>query len=100
MSAARKVPTLRDARYSQSLERGLAVLSCFGPERSVLGIADLAAALSMSRSTTHRYAVTLVALGYLEQDAARKYRLGPRVLELGARARECAAGNGLVSPPA
>jgi hypothetical protein len=32
--------------------------------------------LGMSRSTTHRYVITLVALGYLEQGASRKYRLG------------------------
>lgn len=37
----------------------------------------------MSRSTTHRYASTLVALGYLEQDRARRYRLAPRVMDVG-----------------
>ena len=31
--------------------------------------------LGMSRSTTHRYVITLVALGYLRQGARRKYRL-------------------------
>ena len=31
--------------------------------------------VGISRSTTHRYAITLVALGYLEQDDKRKYRL-------------------------
>jgi IclR family pca regulon transcriptional regulator len=40
----------------------------------------------MSRSTTHRYVITLVALGYLEQDASRKYRLGLRVTDLGMSA--------------
>jgi IclR family transcriptional regulator, pca regulon regulatory protein len=77
------VPTLREPRYSQSLERGLAILSCFTPERPVLGIADIADELGMSRSTTHRYAITLVALGYLEQTHGRKYRLALRVTELG-----------------
>jgi DNA-binding IclR family transcriptional regulator len=32
----------------------------------VLRIADIADALDMSRSTTHRYVLTLTALGYLE----------------------------------
>jgi IclR family transcriptional regulator, pca regulon regulatory protein len=77
------VPSLREARYSQSLERGLAILECFTPDRPVLGIAELADELGMSRSTTHRYAITLVALGYLEQGARRKYRLGLRVVDLG-----------------
>jgi IclR family pca regulon transcriptional regulator len=79
-------PGLREPRYSQSLERGLAILSCFTPSRPVLGIADIADHLGMSRSTTHRYVITLVALGYLEQGASRKYRLGLRVTDLGMSA--------------
>jgi IclR family transcriptional regulator, pca regulon regulatory protein len=77
------VPALREPRYSQSLARGLAILRCFTPTRPVLGIADIADELSMSRSTTHRYVITLVALGYLEQGASRKYRLGLKVTDLG-----------------
>src|ERR1039457_6880735 len=77
------VPSLREPRYSQSLERGLAILGCFTPARPVLGIADIADDLGMSRSTTHRYVITLVALGYLEQGASRKYRLGLKVTDLG-----------------
>lgn len=79
----RSVPSLREPRYSQSLERGLAILGCFTPERPILGIAD---ELGMSRSTTHRYVITLVALGYMEQAASRKYRLGLRVTDLGMSA--------------
>jgi IclR family pca regulon transcriptional regulator len=80
------IPELREPRYSQSLERGFAILGVFTPARSVLGIADLADGLGMSRSTTHRYMITLVALGYLEQDASRKYKLGLRVTDLGMSA--------------
>ncbi len=80
------VPDLREPRYSQSMERGLAILTCFTPERPVLGIADIADELEMSRSTTHRYVTTLTALGYLEQGASRKYRLGLRVTDLGMSA--------------
>jgi IclR family pca regulon transcriptional regulator len=80
------LPSLREPRYSQSLERGLAILGCFTPKRPVLGIADIADELGMSRSTTHRYVITLVALGYLEQGASRKYRLGLRVTDLGMSA--------------
>jgi IclR family transcriptional regulator, pca regulon regulatory protein len=86
IEAEGQVPTLREPRYSQSLERGLAILSCFTPDRPVLGIADIADDLGMSRSTTHRYVITLVALGYLEQGASRKYRLGMRVTDLGMSA--------------
>jgi IclR family pca regulon transcriptional regulator len=80
------VPSLREPRYSQSLERGLAILTCFTPQRPVLGIADIADELGMSRSTTHRYVITLLALGYLEQGASRKYRLGLKVTDLGMAA--------------
>jgi IclR family transcriptional regulator, pca regulon regulatory protein len=80
------IPTLSEARYSQSLKRGLAILACFTPEQPLLGIADLAERLAMSRPTTHRYVSTLVALGCLEQDASRKYRLGLGVTHLGMAA--------------
>ena len=76
-----------NGRYSQSLERGLAILSSFTASRSLLGISDLARMLGLNRSTTHRYVSTLVALGYLEQDlSTRRYRLGPRVIDLGLSA--------------
>jgi IclR family transcriptional regulator, pca regulon regulatory protein len=81
-----RIPDLSEPRYSQSLERGLAILECFTPETPVLGIADVAERLGMSRSTTHRYVITLLALGYLRQGARRKYRLGLRVTELGMAA--------------
>jgi IclR family pca regulon transcriptional regulator len=84
---------------SQSLERGLAILSSFRDARPTLGIADLARELGLSRSTTHRYVSTLAALGYLQQDeATRKYRLGPRVLDLGFSAINSMEVRELASP--
>jgi IclR family transcriptional regulator, pca regulon regulatory protein len=81
-----RIPSLREPRYSQSLERGLAILECFTPEHPVLGIAEIADDTGMSRSTTHRYVITLVALGFMEQGTSRKYRLGLRVTDLGMSA--------------
>jgi IclR family pca regulon transcriptional regulator len=76
--------TETSAAYSQSLERGLLILSEFGENGPVLGIADLARAVNLNRSTTHRYVATLAKLGYLQQDPdTRKYSLGPRVVDLG-----------------
>jgi IclR family pca regulon transcriptional regulator len=73
-----------DGSLSQSLERGLAVLCAFTPSRPALGISELARELELTRSTTHRYVATLASLGFLEQDdGTRKYRLAPRVLDLG-----------------
>jgi IclR family pca regulon transcriptional regulator len=71
------------ARYSSSLVAGLSILECFSAERPRLGIAALAQELNMSRPTTHRYATTLVALGYLEQDHSRQYRLAARGADFG-----------------
>jgi IclR family pca regulon transcriptional regulator len=75
---------VREGSHSQSLERGLAILSAFTTARPVLGVSELAREVGLNRSTTHRYVATLAALGYLEQDAStRRYRLGPRVVNLG-----------------
>ena len=69
---------------SQSLERGLAILSTFRSAQPLLGVSDLAREVGLSRSTAHRYVATLAQLGYLQQDVeTKKYRLGPRVLDLG-----------------
>lgn len=69
-----------DHRYSSSTQRGLAILGLFGETpRALLGIADIADALGMPRSTAHRYAITLVAAGLLERPiGTRKYRLTRR----------------------
>jgi IclR family pca regulon transcriptional regulator len=80
------LPTTQEGRYSQSLERGLAILTAFTPDRPWMGIAELAETLEMSRPTTHRYASTLVALDYLEQGPRRKYRLGMRAGDPGRSA--------------
>jgi IclR family pca regulon transcriptional regulator len=72
------------AGESQSLERGLAILSAFRPATPELGISELARELGLTRSTSHRYVATLARLGYLQQNPqTRKYRLGLRVLDLG-----------------
>jgi IclR helix-turn-helix domain len=65
-----------DPRMSRSLQRGLSILTCFGPDGDARGIIELARDLEMSPSTTHRYASTLVEMGLLERcPKTRKYRL-------------------------
>ena len=69
---------------SQSLERGLAILSSFNSDRPLIGVSELSRELELSRSTAHRYIATLAQLGYLQQDPdSKRYRLGPKVLDLG-----------------
>jgi hypothetical protein len=68
-----------DRRLSQSLLRGLALLTCFDAEGEPRGIVDVATELGISPSTAHRYALTLVHLGLLERSPqTRKYAL-PRL---------------------
>lgn len=77
---------LRSNQFSKSLAKGLAVLACFSPERPTLSVSDISDALGMTRSTAHRYASTLVALRYLQQDEQRRYELAARVSDLGRSA--------------
>ena len=44
-------PTSASPGFSQSLERGLAILSSFSPDRPLLGISELAREVGLSRST-------------------------------------------------
>lgn len=60
------------------------MLECFTVDRLVLGISELAEMLGISRSTSHRYATTLVQLGFLEQDTKRRYRLASGAVRAGA----------------
>lgn len=73
----------REPRYSSSIQHGLAMMRCFTTENRLRGIADLAELLELNRSTTHRYAVTLVALGFLEQTPSRKYFLSAKSAAVG-----------------
>jgi DNA-binding IclR family transcriptional regulator len=69
-----------------TLERGLAILRHFrgSPEAT---IAEVAAALGLSRSTTYRIAERLRELGFLEVSAASgRWRLGRETVQLGVAA--------------
>jgi IclR family pca regulon transcriptional regulator len=78
-----RIASTADARYSRSLEYGVAILECFTADRVLLRISELAEMVGISRATTHRYARTLVGLGYLEQDDKRRYRLTHRAARPG-----------------
>jgi IclR family pca regulon transcriptional regulator len=60
---------------SQSLQRGAAISECFSGGRSALEVFELADIAGATRSRTHRYALTPVALGHLEQGSQSRYRL-------------------------
>ena len=98
-SARRRPRTAADSSFSASLDRGLRILSAFTGDRSVLGVADLARAVGLNKSTTHRYVATLTKLEYLQQDAeTRKYHLGPRAVDLGFAALDSMELTNLAGP--
>jgi DNA-binding IclR family transcriptional regulator len=76
----------RQASGSQTLLRGLDVLE--GVAEGPVSLADLAAQLGLTRSTTHRLANALIERRYLVLVPQRGYQLGPKLLELGYRAQQ------------
>jgi DNA-binding MarR family transcriptional regulator len=67
--------TWRGGHLSQSLLRGLLVLSCLPPDGGYRENLEVAKTLGISPSTTHRYMSTLVALGFVERNPnSRQYR--------------------------
>jgi IclR family pca regulon transcriptional regulator len=72
----------RPAGYVQSLERGLAVISCFSSERPRLTLSEVARQTGLSRAAARRFLITLEALDYIGSDG-RLFYLTPRVLTLG-----------------
>ncbi len=66
---------------TQTLARGLEVLDAVAEGATTL--VELAGAIGLTRSTTHRLAATLVERRYLDFSRGDGYTLGPKLLELG-----------------
>ncbi len=80
--AAGQAPEPRESHFVQSLERGLSVITAFGPATPELSLSDVARATGLTRAAARRFLLTLVDLGYVRQDG-KLFRLTPRVLSLG-----------------
>ncbi len=75
------------SRTLQSLDTGLRVLFCLAREPGEWGTAELSRELEIPKSVVHSVLATLRLHGLAEQDrVSRRYRLGPRSLELGRAA--------------
>jgi IclR family transcriptional regulator, pca regulon regulatory protein len=81
-TAADGSPAARNSEFVQSLDRGLAVIRAFGPDRERLSLSEVARATGLTRAAARRFLLTLVKLGYVRNDG-REFSLRPRVLELG-----------------
>jgi IclR family transcriptional regulator, pca regulon regulatory protein len=72
----------KSSEFVQSLDRGLAVIRAFGPDRDRLTLSEVARETGLTRAAARRFLLTLVSLGYVRTDG-KEFSLGPRVLELG-----------------
>lgn len=69
----------------QTVERALGVLEQFSAREPERGLTEIAEKLGVSKSMAHRLVATLVECGFLAQNPrTRRYRLGLRLLGLGA----------------
>jgi len=73
---------VRGRHFVQSLERGLAVIRTFDAQNPELTLAEIARRTGLTRAASRRFVLTLEDLGYVTSDG-RRFRLAPRVLELG-----------------
>ena len=72
----------RGRLFVESVERGFAVLRAFQGRES-LSLAELAVEAGITKSAAQRFTHTFEVLGYLRKDAAKRWRLTPRTLEIG-----------------
>ena len=73
----------------QSIDRAVALLDVFTPQRPVVGLSDIARHTGLSRSTVHRLLAALSAHGMVQQAPhSTSYSLGPRLLGLADTARQ------------
>ena len=66
----------------QSIDRAVAILRCFDGRRPELGISELARATGLSTSTVHRLLGAMQENHLVRQTGAKRYGLGPFVLQL------------------
>lgn len=70
----------------QSVERAFQLLEALADSGGVATLSELSATSGLPMPTIHRLIRTLVAQGYVRQDTARRYTLGPRLIRLGETA--------------
>jgi DNA-binding IclR family transcriptional regulator len=72
----------------QALDRAFAVLDLLAASNTPLGLAEIAEALGLHKSTAHRFLMVLERHRMVERAQAGKFRLGLRLCDLGGRAIE------------
>ncbi len=72
----------------QALDRAFSVLTLLGESDMPLGLAQVAAALQLHKSTAHRFLMVLEKHRMVERTGGGKFRLGLKLFDLGNRAIE------------
>jgi DNA-binding IclR family transcriptional regulator len=66
-------------RTVQSLERAFALMEAVAASDQPMSLADLSRTTGLHTSTAFHLIKTLIVLGYVVQDGAKRYRIGPRL---------------------
>lgn len=86
ISDVQEATDLGDAVDDRSvLGRAAMIINAFDNGKPTLSLNDLTTTTGLPRSTVHRFAEQLIAIGWLER-ASAGYRVGTRLFEVGSRA--------------
>jgi IclR family pca regulon transcriptional regulator len=83
--------------FSEALARGLNIISAFGIESPALTLSQIARRLELPRATVRRALLTLVHLGFAEEDG-RLFRLTPKILSLASAYLGASQANMVLKP--
>jgi IclR family pca regulon transcriptional regulator len=97
LDAAKRAKNPLGRDFSESLSRGLQILSTFGPDARALTLSDVARRVNLPRATARRSLLTLAQLGYVREDG-RLFSLTPRVLELAVTYLSASPAAALLQP--
>jgi IclR family transcriptional regulator, pca regulon regulatory protein len=81
LAPSRAETALQRRDWIAGLEKGLALLECFGEEHARMSVTQVGQLAGLARTAARRYLLTLVHLGYVATDG-KLYWLTPRVLRL------------------
>ena len=70
-------------RAIQFIEIGSQLLICLAQHAAPMALCDLAKAAEMSAGKAHPYLVSFLKMGFVVQDSAGRYELGPLALQIG-----------------
>jgi IclR family pca regulon transcriptional regulator len=82
-AAAKRASNPLGGDFSESLSRGLQIITTFGPGARALTLSEVARRVDLPRATARRSLLTLAQMGYVREES-RLFSLTPRILELAA----------------